>query len=538
MRWTAPPNWPAPPLGWTPPPEWQPDPSWGPPPAEWQWWQPVGEDEPSRTRAAEAAQGADEQTESVDAEPDDEATPDAAYVGQKVGEKRLQVIAGAFVTGEQLLAAVRVLAPFDADVFVVTNVRIFTAMTSRLAQRGPTAGISGDRITDVDIRGRSRALIVHDTDGTEHALGQLARREDVDGVRQATHRLIDLAASPLLRSALDDDLLSQQQWPEAVRAFRQDAIDLLNRAEQLTAEGQFEEAENALRLAVRLRDRAPRNVRDRLQEIIEREMASRREDGRLEDPVAWRLRAAEARAASGDIAGEESLIWQVRELAGTKGASQMDRKSAEEAISGSVARGSLRRGARHLGSIQMQQQGADVASKPRRMLQWLDYRDLEIYTDRLIYGKDAYPLDGRISVTVEVDGQVTSSSRPTLTRMAAGSVLPGSALLPGLALQKKTTVDDRSAVLLIVHPEWNLTLRLNPDGLGPVRPVIARLEVAVRELERTESARLGRDQSQLAAGPTGAKLDKLERIAALKASGVLSEERARAMTEEILSAPE
>lgn len=38
LRFTVPPNWPAPPAGWTPPPGWQPDPVWGPAPDGWQFW--------------------------------------------------------------------------------------------------------------------------------------------------------------------------------------------------------------------------------------------------------------------------------------------------------------------------------------------------------------------------------------------------------------------------------------------------------------------------------------------------------------------
>jgi membrane protease YdiL (CAAX protease family) len=41
LRFTPPPDWPAPPEGFVPPPGWRPDPSWPPAPPGWQFWQPV-----------------------------------------------------------------------------------------------------------------------------------------------------------------------------------------------------------------------------------------------------------------------------------------------------------------------------------------------------------------------------------------------------------------------------------------------------------------------------------------------------------------
>lgn len=41
LRFTPPPDWPAPPDGFVPPPGWRPDPSWPPAPPGWNFWQPA-----------------------------------------------------------------------------------------------------------------------------------------------------------------------------------------------------------------------------------------------------------------------------------------------------------------------------------------------------------------------------------------------------------------------------------------------------------------------------------------------------------------
>jgi membrane protease YdiL (CAAX protease family) len=41
LRFTPPPNWPAPPADFVPPPGWQPDPAWPPAPPGWNFWQPA-----------------------------------------------------------------------------------------------------------------------------------------------------------------------------------------------------------------------------------------------------------------------------------------------------------------------------------------------------------------------------------------------------------------------------------------------------------------------------------------------------------------
>jgi hypothetical protein len=47
--------------------------------------------------------------------------------------------------------------------------------------------------------------------------------------------------------------------------------------------------------------------------------------------------------------------------------------------------------------------------------------------------------------------------------MAAGSILPGTALIPGLAFQKKKTIESRTTYFAVMHPDWTLDVNVDPD---------------------------------------------------------------------------
>ena len=72
------------------------------------------------------------------------------------------------------------------------------------------------------------------------------------------------------------------------------------------------------------------------------------------------------------------------------------------------------------------------------------------------------------------------SSRPTLTRMAVGAVLPGSALIPGFALQKKEITDSRELFFVLEHPDWLETVQIAPEYEGEMKKVAAGVNQAAR----------------------------------------------------------
>ena len=53
--------------------------------------------------------------------------------------------------------------------------------------------------------------------------------------------------------------------------------------------------------------------------------------------------------------------------------------------------------------------------------------------------------------------------------------LPGSALIAGSILSKKTTHDNREVHVSIAHPEWSLSIRIKPSNLGYAKSLAQRL---------------------------------------------------------------
>jgi hypothetical protein len=332
----------------------------------------------------------------------------------------------------------------------------------------------------------------------------------------------------------EDHPTAPDGWPaKAVSLFPRIAAEL-DAAETHTANGSYLLAEERIAAAVALKAEAGLASRGKVEAAVRREAAARRDRGSLADPIAWRLELAAEHAQAGDIVAEEAAILDAgraaeRENAGDK---RKARKQVSSAIEELVKDGRLRRGARHLGTVS-RHLGSGTGSL---LIAALDKKDLEVYSDRLLHDGKAYALDGRVSVSLEVDGQVVTSSRPTMTRMAAGAVLPGTALIPGLAFQKKTSTDTRSALLIVAHPDWSVTVAVDPD-VGSIRTVVAKLQTAVRELERLEAANASTSTpAPLGEDALSTKLSKLERVASLQASGALSAEEAQRLCSDILAA--
>lgn len=89
--------------------------------------------------------------------------------------------------------------------------------------------------------------------------------------------------------------------------------------------------------------------------------------------------------------------------------------------------------------------------------------ELKIFKTALRQGDSVYPIDERISAEVTSAGGVQVTHRPTMTRMALGSVLPGTALIPGLAFQKQKAMDSRTTYFVCAHPDWMLDVNVDPD---------------------------------------------------------------------------
>jgi len=178
-----------------------------------------------------------------------------------------------------------------------------------------------------------------------------------------------------------------------------------------------------------------------------------------------------------------------------------------------------------------------------------------IMSDRILVKDDIYILDADVAASVEVDGHVLQTTRPTMTRMALGSVLPGSALLVGLAMPQTKTTDTRRAYFRIVHPKWQIAERLDPDKAHEVRGLAAQINAISYSLARGTAAPAAptpvepvaatslppaapspSPSSHAVAGGNALerRLAQLERIARLESDGALTPEEASTLRRQAL----
>jgi hypothetical protein len=214
---------------------------------------------------------------------------------------------------------------------------------------------------------------------------------------------------------------------------------------------------------------------------------------------------AEVSARTGDILGEESAILIARRRAAEAGALTFGpSKWCEKEIQARVVGGRLRTGVELIGRV-----GANLV----------------IMSDRIFQGETVYIFDDRVSARVEVDGQAMTTTRPTLTRMALGSVLPGSALLVGLAVPKEKAHDWRMASFILTHPEWSLVEPIDPDAAHEVVGLAGQINALVDQRRVAEP--------NLRPGD-GSVADELAKLAALRDGGVLTDEEFAAAKSRLL----
>jgi hypothetical protein len=241
----------------------------------------------------------------------------------------------------------------------------------------------------------------------------------------------------------------------------------------------------------------------------------------LVGPVLDALAEAEDAAAAGDIETEEHFLREAGRIAGQAGFLAEGRVRAwlDSETAARLAAGRLRRGSVFLGKIGI---------------------SLQVFSDRLLHRGICHVLDGDVVASVEVDGQILTSSRPTLTRMAFGSVLPGSALIVGMALPKGRTDDRRSANFIVAHPEWRIAESLDPDKAADTKGVAAQINAIAARHARRETAA---DDAPVSGIPNGSpapvltvadQLAQLERVDDLWTRGLLDQAQAGDMRRRIL----
>jgi hypothetical protein len=156
---------------------------------------------------------------------------------------------------------------------------------------------------------------------------------------------------------------------------------------------------------------------------------------------------------------------------------------------------------------------------------------VEVWSKRIRCLNQEYLLDEFVEAQVYLDGEIQVTQRPTLTRMAFGSVLPGSALIPGLAFQKKKKNDLRETVFTVSESNWSLSVEISPNQVTNARSVATQINVAAKKASKFPS-HLTPDPIPQSSGST---VDQLTKLEALRASGAISEEEFLLLKSQILS---
>lgn len=158
---------------------------------------------------------------------------------------------------------------------------------------------------------------------------------------------------------------------------------------------------------------------------------------------------------------------------------------------------------------------------------------INVYSKMIECAGAYYDIDKYVTADVISDGQIQVSRRPTLTRMGALAFLPGTALIPGMALAKKTTHDTREVVVSIAHPNWNLTVNIRPMALGPAKTLAMRIN-AIADSMKEEAVQISPMEQMKHSDATMSTVDQLKEIKNLLDSGFISESEAADLKNKIL----
>ena len=169
--------------------------------------------------------------------------------------------------------------------------------------------------------------------------------------------------------------------------------------------------------------------------------------------------------------------------------------------------------------------------------------DLTIYSDHISTPSGDVIIDEHVRAHVETAGTVAVTQRPTMTRMALGAALPGTALIPGFAFQKKKVHDYRELYFIVEHPDWARVVSLSAAYGDAARQIAAHLNRAARRVALDKQQYVAKQAEQLARyeqwrrekagepapadpGPAAATspVDQLRKLAELRDAGVVTPE--------------
>jgi len=187
-------------------------------------------------------------------------------------------------------------------------------------------------------------------------------------------------------------------------------------------------------------------------------------------------------AQKGKIADEEALISQFL-LHSKNHGGRIELDNAKKFVAGMKARGEIRIGSRHIGDI-INENGFSQRARLGKLPQvQRDGSSAKIYSDRIIHGARVHPIDAFTGAQVTLGGITQITQRPTLTRVAILSPLSGTALIPGLAPQKKTSNDMRVATFIAASTDWSFTITISPDNMNGPRRIAEQINRVAQSME-------------------------------------------------------
>lgn len=242
-------------------------------------------------------------------------------------------------------------------------------------------------------------------------------------------------------------------------------------------------------------------------------------------------------ARKGDIHGEEKQIATFLATAAKAGGSA-GRNNAQRRIQDLTSEKKLRINSVFIGTVK-REHGLSQYSRTEKLSQVrTGGKSATIYSDRIFHGDKVYVIDSSTGAQVVLDGVAQITQRPTLTRMALLSPLPGTALIPGLALQKKKTNDMRTASFIVASSGWSFTVPISPDEITQPREIAERINRIAAAMEQMGSpaAPVPVAASAPAPAPTSSSstLQELKDLQGLLDNGLITPEEAQLLKARII----
>lgn len=228
------------------------------------------------------------------------------------------------------------------------------------------------------------------------------------------------------------------------------------------------------------------------------------------------LALAVAAAESGDLAEEHRCVMEAFGFVGREDYS----KIVKQRVAQLVEEGKLLVGSEYWGTLSW----AVATDQERRKIYDLGPLALfgkalaggvEVRSDRLLTPGEAFPFDQFTNAQVFLDGQKQVNYQPNAVAGLVGAVLPGTALIPMMALPIKKVNDTRRAEFVAVGEGWSLNRQI------PVANVNLARTLAERINQRTAMTKAG--SSRQSDQQSADSLDSIEKLAALRDKGLISD---------------